>query len=437
MTVSILLPLYRAASVGLGPLGPLFLLWRAKLSRANLGRQEHARISERLGRPGLARPEGRLAWLHGASAAEALALLPLHDKLGSVGFHVVLTTSGSSMASLAALRLPPKSLHQFAPLDVPKFMARFLDHWRPDIVLIGQSELWPNLIVETSRREIPLALVNARLSARSFLIWRNAPGLIGALMRRIDICLAQTENDAKRFAKFGARRVRVCGNPAYDLAPRPVDGPVLARLVARLGARPTWAAIATDPGEEEIVLEVHRRVAREFPDLVTIIAPRQAKRRFDIALRAAKLGLTARFGASDHANEPLPEIYIASAAGEVGLFYRAASVIFMGKSFCQGGGINPVEPAKLGCAILHGPDVGDFEEAYAALDGAGGAVMASDAAALASELALLLFDAAELRAMARAAADTMELLGGASNTIMQAIEPYIAQALVAAQGVDA
>lgn len=423
---SVLLPLYRAASACFGPLGPLYLHWRA-----NFGGAHRSSVGERLGRPSLERPEGGLAWLHGANAAEAMALSPLVEKLGSVGFSVLVTTRDASAASLASLRLPPRSMHQFAPLDVPKFVARFLDHWRPDIVLVAGSEIWPNLIVETRRRKIPLALVNARLSARAFLFWRKAPGLIGALMRQIDLCLAQTAADAERFEAFGAPRARAIGNAIYDLAPPPVDASALARLAARIGAHPAWVAAATYPGEEEIAFEVHRRVARSFPDLLTIIAPHRAKRGFDVAFAAAKLGLTARRYAGDRENEALPDIYITATIGETALFYRAAGVIFLGKSLCRGGGENPILPAKLGCAILHGPDVGDFEEIYATLDAAGGAATVFDAESLASELALLLFDAAEQRAMARAAAETMERLSGASNKIIQAIEPYIAQALVA------
>ncbi|WP_036259758.1 3-deoxy-D-manno-octulosonic acid transferase [Methylocapsa aurea] len=432
MTRSILLPLYRLASAGFEPFCPLYLRWRA-----NLGQEDHSRFGERLGRPSLARPEGRLAWLHGASATEILALLPVVEKLGSAGFSVVVSTSRLTSGALAALRLPPKTLHQFAPLDIPKFMARFLDHWRPDIVLIAQSEIWPNLIVETSRRKIPLALVNARLSARAFLVWRKMPGFFRALLRRVDLCLAQTDGDAERFKAFGAARAQATGNALYDFAPAPVDAAALARLVARLGARPAWAALSTYPGEEEIILDVHRRVARHFPDLVTIILPRHAKRGLEIALRAAKLGLTARALSSDREGDALPEIYLAGTLGEAGLFYRSVSAVFLGKSLCSGGGINPIEPAKLGCAILHGPDVADFAEAYSALDGAGGAGRVFDEETLAAELALLLFDAAELRAMGRAAADTVERLGGASTRIMQAIEPYVEHAMVSRSGMDA
>jgi 3-deoxy-D-manno-octulosonic-acid transferase len=164
---SALLAAYRLASAGVGLTGPLYLYWQGKL-----GRDDFARRHERLGRPHLARPDGRLALLHAASAAQALALLPLVEKLGQLGFTVLLANENLSSGPFRAPRLPP-SLHQLAPLDAPQSTARFLDHWRPDIVLISGPEIPPNLILEASRRKIPLALVDARLSARRFLIWRK------------------------------------------------------------------------------------------------------------------------------------------------------------------------------------------------------------------------------------------------------------------------
>jgi len=425
---SALLAAYRLASAGVGLTGPLYLYWRGKL-----GRDDFSRRHERLGRPYLARPDGRLALLHAASAAQALALPPLVEKLGQLGFTVLLAIGNVSSGPFRAPRLPP-SLHQLAPLDAPQFVARFLNHWRPDIVLISGPEIPPNLVVEASRRKIPLALVDARVSARRFLIWRKFPGFAGSLLRRIDLCLAQTNADAQRFAKLGVRKVQVTGNLKYDFVPAPVDQSALARLLARIGTRPAWVADGVYPGEEEIAMAAHRRLARQFPDLLTVIVPHNPKRIFEIAQSAAKIGLTAALPGGDREGAPLPEIYIALASGEAGLLLRGAGVIFAGKSLRCGGGKNPVEAARLGCAILHGPEVDDFEEIYAALDNAGGGALVFDAETLAKQLALLFFDKAELRAMARAAAETAEDFGGASIRTMQAIDPYLAQAIIAARG---
>lgn len=431
MKTPLLLAAYRLASAILGLTGPIYLYWRGKL-----GREDFSRRGERLGRPSLERPGGPLALLHAASAAQAAVLPPLVEKLGQLGFTVVLATGNAAAGPFHAPRLPPL-LHQLAPLDVPQFMARFLDHWRPDIVLISGAEIPLNLIVESRRREIPLALVDARLSARSFLIWRKLPALVGSILGRIDLCLAQTDTDAGRFAKLGMREIQVTGYLKYDFALPPVDQYSLARLLARIGTRPVWVADGTFPGEEEIAMAAHRQLTLLFPDLLTVIVPHNPKRGFEIAQSAVKMKLTVGLRGGDRESAPLPEIYIAHTRGEAGLFYRGAGVIFAGKSLCRDGGRNPVEAASLGCAILHGPDVDDYEEIYKALDHAGGGRLVFDAETLAKQLALLFFDKAELRAMARAAAETAETLGGASNRIVMALKPYLAQAIVASRGGDA
>ena len=394
MKTPLLLAAYRLASAILGLTGPIYLYWRGKL-----GREDFSRRGERLGQPSLERPGGPLALLHAASAAQAAVLPPLVEKLGQLGFTVVLATGNAAAGPFHAPRLPPL-LHQLAPLDVPQFMARFLDHWRPDIVLISGAEIPLNLIVESRRREIPLALVDARLSARSFLIWRKLPALVGSILGRIDLCLAQTDTDAGRFAKLGMREIHVTGY-------------------------------------EEIAMAAHRQLTLLFPDLLTVIVPHNPKRGFEIAQSAVKMKLTVGLRGGDRESAPLPEIYIAHTRGEAGLFYRGAGIIFAGKSLCRDGGRNPVEAASLGCAILHGPDVDDYEEIYKALDHAGGGRLVFDAETLAKQLALLFFDKAELRAMARAAAETAETLGGASNRIVMALKPYLAQAIVASRGGDA
>ncbi len=424
-----LLSLYRACSAGLAPLAPFVLRQRARLRRARLRREDRTRIEERLGRPSLARPRGRIAWLHGATAADVASLAPLIERLGSAGFQALVTTRDEDGRPP---RLPPAALHQFAPLDAPAFLARFLAYWRPDIALFAGSEFWPNLILETKRRGVPIALVDARFPARAYLFWRKAPRLAAALFGEIDACLARAAPDAERFRHFGVARAEVAGDPIYDFSPPPADAPALARLAARLGARPAWAAFPADAGEEDIAIEAHRKIAAHFPDLVTIIAARAARRGQDIAVRAGKLGLDARVAAEARSDAPLASIHIA-AADEAGLLHRLAGVVFLGKSLGKsgaGGGINPVEAAKLGCAILHGPEVDDFAEVYAALDAAGGCAQVYDAETLASEVSMLLLDAAEQREMGRAAADAVERRAGASTRIMQAIAPWLAQAFI-------
>ncbi len=421
-----ILPLYRAATAGLAPLSPLLAYYRCKT-----GREDPARIGERFGYPSLARPKGRLAWFHGASVGECLALLPLLECLAGRGFHILLSTGTATAAAVVAPRLPPGALHQYLPFDVPKFLVRFLDHWRPDIALVAESEIWPNLFAEVRHRSIPLVLANARISSLSFRRWRRVRGCIAGLLQNVDLCLAQSEADGERFAELGMRRVQVVGNLKYDVGAPPADPQQLAFLSGRIGARPTWVAASTHPGEDAVAIEAHQMLASRFPGLLTIIVPRHPRRGGEISEVAAASGVPALQRSRDTHLGPLPDLYIADTAGEMGLFYRLASASFLGKSLVgRGGGQNPIEAAKLGCGVLHGPHVGNFAEVYRVLDEARGAAQISDGDTLARVLAVLLADTGKLRKMSRAASDARERRGGAAAATMAAIEPHIAQIMV-------
>ncbi len=417
---------YRAYRLGtslLAPLAPALLGWRRRR-----GKEDAQRADERLGYASLNRPAGRIAWLHGASVGEGLALLPLVGKLVGRGFSVVVTTGTVASARILAERLPAGAMHQFVPLDVPVFLRRFLDHWQPDLVLIAESELWPNMLEDVSSRGIPLALVNARLSERSFARWQKFPTLIGALLSRLDLCLAQSQDDGSRLHLLGAPRVQVAGNLKYDVPAPPVDPTLHAELSAAIGSRPVWLAASTHAGEDEFAAQVHASLLPAFPDLLTIVVPRHAPRGPQIAQAVQAMGL--RTALRSRGNPITPEVgfYIADTMGELGIFYRLANVVFVGKSIGPAeGGQNPIEPAKLGAAVLHGPNVGNFADVYRELDASRGAVVVGDAPTLARALSMLFSDPALLRKMARAASDQVETLGGATNNILQALEPYFMQ----------
>jgi 3-deoxy-D-manno-octulosonic-acid transferase len=341
---------------------------------------------------------------------------------------VLVTTGTVTSARILAERLPPGAFHQFVPLDVPTYMRRFLDHWCPDLVLIAESEIWPNLLIEVSERRIPLALVNARLSERSFRRWLKFPKLIGALLGRIDLCLAQSREDGARLMRLGAPHVQVAGNLKYDVPALPVDPARLAELAAIVGSRPIWLAASTHAGEEALIGEVHAQLLTAFPNLLTIIAPRNAARGPQIAQLLGTSGQSVALRSRGEPIAPNVGFYIADTMGELGMFYRLANVVFVGKSIAGArGGQNPIEPAKLGAAVLHGPNITNFAEVYRELDASRGAALVGDAATLARALAMLFSDPSLLRKMARAASDSVERLGGATNNILQALEPYFMQ----------
>lgn len=424
-----LFAVYRLASSALGPIAPALLGWRRRQ-----GKEDAQRLGERLALPVQPRPQGKLAWLHGASVGEGLALLPLVERLTARGFNIMLTTGTVTSAAVVAARLPAGAFHQYVPLDVPKFVGRFLDHWSPDLVLFAESELWPNMLGAVHARGLPLVLVNARLSERSFRRWQKAPGVIHDMLGRFDMCLAQTPGDAARLMQLGAARVQVMGNLKYDVPPPPADAAALAQLSGQIGARPTWLAASTHDGEEDAACAAHQMLTARFPMLLTIVAPRHAARGEAVADAARARGLRVAQRSRGEAIGRDTEIYVADTMGELGLFYRLTSLVFVGKSLAGGGGgQNPIEPAKLGAAILHGPQVQNFTEVYAALASAGGAAEVDSVGGLAGELTRLFAHPRDLRAMARASAETVEALGGASKRVETALEPYFTQMLIASR----
>lgn len=417
------LAFYQGVTTLLGPLAPALLNWRRRR-----GKEDPRRVAERMGYASLPRPNGPLVWLHGASVGEGVALLPLIERLVERGFHVLATTGTVTSAKILADRLPAGAQHQYLPLDIPAFLNRFLDHWRPGLALVAESEIWPNMLRIAHERGVPLALVNARLSPRSFARWRKAPRVIGSLLGRLDLCLAQSKNDALRLQQLGAPHVEVSGNLKYDVPAPPFSPVMLAQMTAAVGARPTWLAASTHQDEEEIILAVHRQLRADFPDLLTIVAPRNAKRGPPMAERAEAVGAPAALRSHGDDLTAQTQIYIADTMGEMGVFYRLTNIVLMGKSLgAAKGGQNPIEPAKLGATVLHGPHVDNFIDVYHDLAAAHGAVPVADEAALAEALRLYFSDPALLRRSGRATQEAVERFGGATDRIMLALDPWLAR----------
>jgi 3-deoxy-D-manno-octulosonic-acid transferase len=397
------------------------------MQRQKRGKEHPERLRERLGQASLPRPKGPLVWVHGASVGEMLAAVPLIERLRAQDFAVLVTSGTVTSAALAEQRLPSGVVHQFIPLDAPRFVHRFLEHWRPDLALFVESDLWPNLICSCAGRKIPMIVINGRLSERSFKRWRRVPGVIAALLNRFDLCLAQSANDAERYAKLGAPRVSATGNLKLDIPALPADEAALRRLRDIIGKRPVVVAASTHPGEEAAVIGAHRRLRAKFPTLLTIIAPRHPGRGANIAESAKGAGLAVAL--RSRRAQPMPDIgvYVADTLGELGLMYRLGSIVFMGGSLASHGGQNPIEAIRLGAAIIHGPHVWNFADIYAVLDGARGAQAVADEAALAAQIGTWLTNPAARQAAAAAAAATIKKLSGALERTWTALHPYLIQ----------
>jgi 3-deoxy-D-manno-octulosonic-acid transferase len=384
-------------------------------------------MAERCGETAVTRPQGVLVWVHGASVGELAAAIPLIERIRARAFNILVTTGTLTSAALAEKRLPPDVIHQFVPLDAPAYVAKFLDHWRPNLALFVESDLWPNTIMAGAQRHIPLIVVNGRLSAHSFERWRYLPGTIEALLGHLDLCLVRTAADAERFGTLGAPRISTTGNLKLDVPLLPVDESKLAKLTAAIHGRPVIAAASTHLGEEAAIIDTQRRLKTTFHGLLTILVPRHPERGLSIASAIAAAGLTSALRSRDQLPHAGTDIYVADTLGELGLIYRVAPIVFMGGSLIPHGGQNPIEPAKFGAAILHGPHVSNFADIYAALDQANGAEMVPDAGRLTVRVGAWLKDAEERARVAAAGKKTVDLLGGALERTLAALEPYLMQ----------
>lgn len=412
------LKLYASALGLLEPLARPLLERRVKA-----GKEDPARLDERLGRPTTPRPEGPVVWLHGVSVGESVSLLPLVGALraGRPDLALLVTSGTRTSAELLAQRLPTGVIHQYAPLDAPGAVARFLDHWEPDLGVLVESELWPNLILGAHERGVKLALLSARMTEGSARGWGRAPAAAKVVLDAFDLILPQEPETQARLRGLGART-----GPLLNLKTvgetLPFDAVELARLKAAVGERRVVLAANTHPGEDEIVIEGFRQAG--LTDTLLVIAPRHPVRGeavaamlsgFNIARRAADQPLTAQTAA-----------YVADTLGEMGLLYSLADVVVMGGGFLPGiGGHNPLEPARLERPILTGPHTFNATALYADLLADAAAIEAADSAALARHLKGL-NDYPDIgRRMGEAALAYAQRQGGALDQAMALLEPLL------------
>jgi 3-deoxy-D-manno-octulosonic-acid transferase len=413
---------YRAATALARPAAPLLLRLRERS-----GKEDHARRPERLGCPSIARPPGRLAWFHAASLGETLAVLPLITALAAERptLSFLLTTGTVTSAELARQRVGPHTIHQYAPLDVPSYVHRFLAHWKPDLAVFAESEIWPNLIMQSAARGIPLALINARMTKRSFRRWRRAPGLAQPLFGRFALVLAQNESLAHRFSALGAPVTMSVGNLKVDAPAPPVDSAALERLRSAFAGRPLLMAASTHDGEDQVVAEAHRALAQSLPGLCTIIAPRHPERGGAITEMLKEKGLQVTQRSRGVLPDFTSEAYVADTIGELGTLYKLAPVAFIGGSLVNRGGQNPIEAVRQGAVVLTGPHWHNFGDAYGVLIRERGAIVVHSADELASAAQQLITDQTELGGMRQRAEAALAKISGALPRTITALLRYL------------
>ncbi|EKS37091.1 3-deoxy-D-manno-octulosonic acid transferase [Afipia broomeae] len=423
---------YRRLSALAAPLAAPLIARRLKQ-----GKEDPERLGERRGVASVERPPGPLIWIHGASVGEVLAAAGLIERLRALNVRILLTSGTVTSAAIVARRFPPDVIHQYIPFDSPRFVSAFLDHWKPGLALFIESDIWPNLILSSAERRIPMVIINGRMSPRSFPRWQKLRGTISTLLECFDLCLAQSDRDGERFAALGCPNVVTSGNLKLDVEGPPADVKKLERLREATQRRLVFLAASTHPGEDEIILDAHRRLAARMPKLLSVIVPRHPNRGAAIARMLTDGGMQVALRSQDELPGAGTDIYVADTMGELGLFYRLAPVVFMGGSLVAHGGQNPIEGIKLGAAILHGPHVFNFGDIYDALNQAGGAIRAETGEEFVKSLGHLLVNPIARQRSVGAAETVVSRLGGALDKTLAALEPYLLQLRLESGGSDA
>lgn len=415
-----LLSTYRKMTSIAEPLAARLL--RQRLAR---GKEDEDRLPERLGRPGRVRPKGPVVWIHAASVGESVSVLPLIRELGAVrpDANILVTTGTVTSGRMMVERLPPHAFHQFVPVDTPTAVRAFLDYWKPSLALWVESELWPNMLYEVHERQIPVVLLNARMSDSSFRNWQRAKRAAAELLETFDLCLAQDDDVAEKLRKLGARHVETPGNLKLVGDPLPFDADVLGELRGAIGGRPMWLLASSHDGEEQLAAFTHRDLSHQFPKLLTIIVPRHPQRGPSVAASLEPLFRVARRSKGELPSKET-ELYIADTLGELGVFYRLCPLAVMGGSFVPHGGQNPLEPARVGAAVLSGPHIDNFREIFRILVASGGAEVLTSNDQLTARVGFLLDNDIETMQRGQAAAK----VAGSKEPLVRTFEflaPYL------------
>ena len=333
--------------------------------RKMCGKEDVARFNERIGKPKIQRPKGKLFWLHGASVGESVSMLPLIHKILETypDAHVMVTTGTVTSAAVMQKRLPERAFHQFIPIDNPIFTNRFLRYWQPDVILWFESEFWPAILSSIAKRNIPLILINGRISNKTFKRWQQFDFICKELLGCFTFCLGQSEEDAYRLRVLGAKDAICLGNIKYAGLPLPVDEKAKSDLQKRIGKRKLWLISSTHDDEEIRLAKAHKKLKEKFPDLLMIVAPRHPNRGVEIAEQLEKMDFNVALRSKNEKITAKTDVYIADTIGEMGLWYELAKIVFIGGSLVPHGGQNFIEPSRVRDAVLVGPHMHNFSDA--------------------------------------------------------------------------
>ena len=417
-----LLKLYRILIMIMYPFIGVYLA-----KRKAKGKEDLERFGERLGYAGKERPDGQLLMMHGASVGESLSMLPLIELLlqEHENLSVLVTTGTLTSAKLMKERLPEKAIHQYVPIDHPYCVKRFLDHWKPDMALWFESDFWANMITQTADLDIPLILINGRISDRSFKRWSKFKCFISAILEQFTLCLGQTVQDVERLNKLGAKKTKCVGNIKFGASPLPADKIILEELEKAFANRPRWLASSTHAGEETIAGNIHKKIKQTEPNLLTVIVPRHPPRGDEVEKELKELKLKVARRSKNDKIEPDTDIYLADTIGELGLFYRLAKIVFVGKTLVGKGGQNPLEAARLGCAVIAGLNMENFVEMTINMIEESALIQVKNEQALEEKIIELLSDSEKCKKQRKASKDYATKEAGVINRVAEQLTTYI------------
>jgi 3-deoxy-D-manno-octulosonic-acid transferase len=401
------------------PLIWLRLLWRARKQPEYL---QH--LGERYGfYP--APPKRPLIWLHAVSVGETRAAAPLIDALlHAYPAHALLLThmtpTGRETGADYVAKYPGRLFQAYLPYDLPDACGRFLGHFQPDFGLLMETELWPNLIAAATLRRIPVALINARLSARSQRGYARLDSLIRPALTALSAVAAQTPADAERLSALGARDVRVCGNLKFDVTPDAEKLALGATWKEALAGRPVWLAASTREGEETLIVDALKEV--NIPGLLLLLVPRHPQRFDEVAALLRGRGLTLCRRSENALPDAATQVWLGDSMGEMAAYYAAADLALIGGSLLPFGGQNLIEAAACGCPVLVGPHSFNFAQATEDAIAVGAALRIADASEAADTARKLLDDEVALQAMRAAALNFTQAHCGATQRTVALIE---------------
>lgn len=349
--------------------------------RAARGKEDPARLNERLGTAPITRPTGRLVWIHGASVGESLVGFGLAEKLREADPNLIfLFTSGTrTSADLMTTRLSAPDLHRYIPVDTPAAAVAFVTGWRPDLAVFVEGEIWPNLLLATKAAHIPLALVNARMTRRSIEGWAGRMRTARHLFSLFDLAMSADQRTAEALSLFRDGPINTIGNLKLAVTPPRIEAGKISALKHQIGERPVWLAASTHAGEDEVLIAAHTALRLGAPDALLILAPRHPERAMDVEIACRKQGLVPVKRSSGQVPDPRTPIWLWDTLGELGLAMKLAPVTFVAGSLQPGiGGHNPVEPVQLSSAVISGSFVENFRDLYQALEDHDGAIIVDD-----------------------------------------------------------